>query len=61
MQQITVKHIIIMKHETKGDKRLNYSCPALSVDQVTPEMMFQSDGASTIDYLTEEEGNFEWN
>lgn len=50
-----------MRHETKGEKRLNYSCPTLSFYRVAPELMFQSGGASTIDYLTEEEGNFEWN
>ena len=50
-----------MKHETKREKRLNYSCPTISFDQVAPELMFQSKGASTIDYLTEEEGKFDWN
>ena len=50
-----------MKHETKGEKRLNYSCPTISFDQVAPELMFQSEGPSTIDYLTEEDGKFEWN
>ena len=51
-----------MKHKTiDGDSRLNYVCPTITEDRVAPELMFQSDGASTIDYLTEEEGNFEWN
>ena len=51
-----------MKQKTiNGDARLNYVCPTITENRVAPELMFQSGSASSIDYLTEEEGTFEWN